>query len=359
MLSQYGHRALGALMLLGTASGLVAVLASMLLFQIQGGTDGNRDLPQRLRALLRPISAGLASLGLVLSLSCLLLSLLHGYCGAERCAASGGALGSERCVCEGVPACSLLPGSPEATEGPLFKTIGGLGGPGSQHSDLSTLQTNNNNILFLCHRGDWFLLESRKVRHVAVGVFCCAVLAYLAASTDVNSVIFPPALSIYVTMAFERETGITCACILSSGIVVLIITVIHALVRASRQSPGELSHNLYENDSAQSVETPAVVPPTDGPKVASSHSHLEIHPEVSYLSYVEQKSHQTTPASSTNVTSVDSVALNLEKEGCGIPRMHRTLSVESGLLLSHGVRQEMRTILSRKPARSGKDSTLV
>lgn len=100
MLSQYGHRALGALMLLGTASGLVAVLASMLLFQIQGGAGGNRDLPQRLRDLLRPISAGLASLGLVLSLSCLLLSLLHGYCGAERCAASGGALGSERCVCE-------------------------------------------------------------------------------------------------------------------------------------------------------------------------------------------------------------------------------------------------------------------
>ncbi|XP_070787926.1 transmembrane protein 221 [Pituophis catenifer annectens] len=291
MLSQYGHRALGALMLLGTASGLLAVLASMLLFQIQGGAGSDRDLAQGLRYLLRPISAGLASLGLVLSLSCLLLSLLHGYCGAERCAASGGALGSER--------------------------------------------------------GDWFLLESRKVRHVAVGAFCCAVLAYLAA------------LSIYMTMAFERETGITCACIFSSGIVVLIITVIHALVRASRHSPGELSHNLYENDSAQSVETPAVVPPSAGPKVASSQSRLEIHPEVSYLSYVEQKSHQTTPASSTNVTSVDSVAPTLEKEGCSIPRMHRTLSAESGLLLSHGVRQEMRKILSRKPARSGKDSTLV
>lgn len=110
MLSQYGHRALGALMLLGTASGLVAVLASMLLFQIQGGAVGNRDLTQRLRALLRPISAGLASLGLVLSLSCLLLSLLHGYCGAERCAASGGGLGSERWVCGGV---SLLRRAPK------------------------------------------------------------------------------------------------------------------------------------------------------------------------------------------------------------------------------------------------------
>ncbi|XP_032070230.1 transmembrane protein 221 [Thamnophis elegans] len=289
MLSQYGHRALGALMLLGTASGLVAVLASMLLFQIQGGAGGNRDLSSWLRALLRPIAAGLASLGLVLSLSCLLLSLLHGYCGAERCAASGGALGSER--------------------------------------------------------GDWFLLESRKVRHVAVGVFCCAVLAYLSA------------LSIYVMMAFETETGITCACIFSSGIVVLFITVIHALVRASRRSPGELPHNLYENDSAQNVEIPAVVPPSDGAKVTSLQSRLETHPEVSYLSYVE---HQTTPESSTNVTSVDSVAATLEQEGgSSIPRMHRTLSAESGLLLSHGVRQEMKKILSRKPARSGKDSTLV
>ncbi|XP_070588564.1 transmembrane protein 221 [Erythrolamprus reginae] len=289
MLSQYGHRALGALLLLGTASGLVAVLASMLLFQIEGFVS-RFQTPWILR--LSPVSAALASLGLVLSLSCLLLSLLHGYCGAERCAASGGALGSER--------------------------------------------------------GDWFLLQSRKVRHVAVGVFCCAVLAYLAA------------LLIYAMMAFERPTGIACACIFSSGIVVLIITVIHAIVRASRPSPGELSHDLYENNSAQSIETPAVVPPpSDGPKVTSSQSRPEIHPELSYLPYVEQKSHQTTPASSTNVTSVDSIAPTLEKEGCSVPRMHRTLSVESGLLLSHGVRQEMRKILSHKPGRSGKGSTLV
>ncbi|KAG8126921.1 hypothetical protein E2320_021968, partial [Naja naja] len=298
MLSQYGHRALGALMLLGIASGLVAVLASMLLFQIQESAAAaaavNYNLPGRIRIRLNQSSAALASLSLVLSLSCVLLSLLHGYCGAERCAASEGALGSER--------------------------------------------------------GDWFLLESRKVRHVAVGVFCCALLAYLAA------------LSIYVTMAFQREAGITCACIFSSGVVVLIITVIHVLVRASKatqRSPGELSHNLYKNDSAQSGETPAIVPPSDAPKMASSQSRLEIHPEVSYLSYVEQKSHQTTPASSTNVTSVDSVAATLEKEGCSsIPRMHRTLSAESGLLLSHGMRQEIRKVLSRKPAGSGKDSTL-
>ncbi|XP_025027154.1 transmembrane protein 221 [Python bivittatus] len=210
-------------------------------------------------------------------------------------------------------------------------------------------------ILFLRPRGDWFLLESRKVRHVAVGVFCCAVSAYLAA------------LSMYVLMVFERETGITCACIFSSGITVLIITAIHVLVRASKatqRSPGELPHTLYENDSAESGETPAIPNPNDAPNVASPRPHLEIHQEVPYLPYVEQKSHQTTPASSTDVTSSDSVAPTLEKEGCSIPRMHRTLSAESGLLLSHGkpwhgVRQEMRKALSRKPAGSGKDSTLV
>ncbi|XP_063146881.1 transmembrane protein 221 [Candoia aspera] len=299
MLSQYGHRALGALMLLGTAAGLTAVLASMLLFQIQeGNAQGHSALFERERAVLRPLSAALASLCLVLSLSCLLLSLLHGYCGAELCATSRGALGSER--------------------------------------------------------GNWFLLESRKVRHVAVGVFCCTVSLYLAA------------LSMYALLLLERQTGITCACIFSSGVIVLIITVIHVLVRASKasqRSPGELSHTLYENDSAHSGEPPAVHL-SDAPNMASPRPRLEIQQEVSYLPCVEQKSYQTTAASSTNVTSSDSVALTLEKEGCSVPRMHRMLSAESGLLLSrgkpwHGVRQEVRKALSRKPAGSGKDSTLV
>uniref|UniRef100_A0A670Y1C7 Transmembrane protein 221 n=1 Tax=Pseudonaja textilis TaxID=8673 RepID=A0A670Y1C7_PSETE len=130
----------------------------------------------------------------------------------------------------------------------------------SHHQSKFILVVLIKNILFLCYRGDWFLLESRKVRHVAVGVFCCAVLAYLAA------------LSTYVTMAFQRETGITCACIFSSGVVVLIITVIHVLIRASKATQRSVSHNLYENDSAQSGETPTVVPPSDAPKMASSQS---------------------------------------------------------------------------------------
>nr|XP_020864778.1 transmembrane protein 221 isoform X2 [Phascolarctos cinereus] len=70
--------------------------------------------------------------------------------------------------------------------------------------------------LLLCHlsaelartspdRADWFLLDSRCLQHVAVGFFCCGVSVYLAA------------LSIYVLLLFEMETGIVSACILSSG----------------------------------------------------------------------------------------------------------------------------------------------
>ena len=34
--------------------------------------------------------------------------------------------------------------------------------------------------LIFFHRADWFLLESRAVRHVAIGLFCLGVSVYLA-----------------------------------------------------------------------------------------------------------------------------------------------------------------------------------
>ncbi|XP_061457979.1 transmembrane protein 221 [Rhineura floridana] len=300
--SAYGQRALGALVLFGTAAGLMAVLASLLVFQIQAGrradAAGAGGSPEGASRVLMPLSAVLASLCLVLSLSCLLLSLLHGYCGAERCAPPGGALGPDR--------------------------------------------------------GDWFLVDSRKVRHVAVGLFCCGVSAYLAA------------LSMYMLVQFETETGITSACVLSSGIVVLFITVTHTLIRAgkaTRLSQGELSHTLYENDSARSEELPTA--PLDNSKSvpAAPRPRPEIHREFSYPPYVEQKSHLTTPVSS-DVTSSGSTERTPEKDSYSVPRMHRTLSAESGLLQLHGkfwngVTQEMRNVLSRKQAGAGKDSTLV
>ncbi|XP_044311767.1 transmembrane protein 221 [Varanus komodoensis] len=296
MLAPYGQRALGALILFGTVAGVMAVLASLLIFQIQAGGragpagGGGGGLPEDVRRRLLPLAAVLAALCLVLSLSCLVLSLLHGY----------------YCLYLG-----LLP--------------------------------------FYSGRGDWFLLNSRKVRHIAVGLFCCGVSVYLAA------------LSLYMLVLFEIETGITTACILSSGIVVLFITVTHTLIRASRasrDSQGELSHTLYENDSAHG----------SGGEMPSRHHNStrsaavpRVRPETQreclYPPFLERKSQLTTSASS-NVTSSGSPGPTLEK------RMHRTLSAESGLLQVHrapwqGVPQEMQHALPRKQRGSRKDSTLV
>ncbi|KAF7237082.1 hypothetical protein EYD10_16183 [Varanus komodoensis] len=312
MLAPYGQRALGALILFGTVAGVMAVLASLLIFQIQAGGragpagGGGGGLPEDVRRRLLPLAAVLAALCLVLSLSCLVLSLLHGYCGAERCAPPGDALGPDR--------------------------------------------------------GDWFLLNSRKVRHIAVGLFCCGVSVYLAEPPNTFCPVSKiPALSLYMLVLFEIETGITTACILSSGIVVLFITVTHTLIRASRasrDSQGELSHTLYENDSAHG----------SGGEMPSRHHNStrsaavpRVRPETQreclYPPFLERKSQLTTSASS-NVTSSGSPGPTLEK------RMHRTLSAESGLLQVHrapwqGVPQEMQHALPRKQRGSRKDSTLV
>uniref|UniRef100_A0ABM5ELK1 Transmembrane protein 221 n=1 Tax=Pogona vitticeps TaxID=103695 RepID=A0ABM5ELK1_9SAUR len=298
-LSAYGTRTIGTLILFGTVAGLMAVLASTLIFQIQAGSRAGPGraggLPESARRILRPLSAGLAALCLVLSLSCLVLSLLHAYCGAGRGAPPGGAAGPDR--------------------------------------------------------GDWFLLDSRQVRHVAVGLFCCGVSAYLSA------------LSMYMLVLFEIETGISGACILSSGIVVLVLTVTHALIRSSRTAPGsrgEFSHTLYENDSASEAPTTHL---NNTKTVVGPRARPEIHREFSYPSGVEAKSCLTTPGSS-NLASSGSGEPASEKESYGVSRMHCTLSAESALLQVHGkpwdgVTREMKNVLSRKPVGSGKDSTLV
>ncbi|XP_025066108.1 transmembrane protein 221, partial [Alligator sinensis] len=138
-------------------------------------------------------------------------------------------------------------------------------------------------------RADWFLLDSRTVRHVAVGLFCCGVSIYLTA------------LAIYMLLLFEMETGITGACILSSGILVLLITVTHALVRAkqvARRGRTQLSHTLYENDSAQHGEAPARHL-NNSKNVAVPRPRPEIHREFSYPPFLERKAPLASPASST------------------------------------------------------------
>ncbi|NXY78921.1 TM221 protein, partial [Glareola pratincola] len=129
-------------------------------------------------------------------------------------------------------------------------------------------------------RADWFLLDSRMVRHAAIGLFCC----------DVLHSPFLPALAIYMLLLFELEAGIASACILSSGIIVLLITVTHALVRASqvsRRSRSEVSHTLYENDSAQHGESSAS--DLNNKNVAAPRPRPEIHREFSFPPFLERK----------------------------------------------------------------------
>ncbi|NWJ11965.1 TM221 protein, partial [Crypturellus undulatus] len=140
-------------------------------------------------------------------------------------------------------------------------------------------------------RADWFLLDSRSVRHVALGLFCCGVSVYLTGKCPFPGV---PAgtgrsLAIYMLLLFELEAGIASACILSSGILVLLLAVTHALLRASRISRrgrAEVSHALYENDSAQGAEAA-----TDDPNSKSTAvPRPEIHREFSFPPFLERKS---------------------------------------------------------------------
>ncbi|NXC20547.1 TM221 protein, partial [Corythaeola cristata] len=196
------------------------------IFQLPSGRAstgaGRGALPEPAAAVLLPVSAVLAALCLVLNVSCLLLCLLHGYFSTE--------------LCRGQP------------------------GP---------------------DRADWFLLDSRTVRHAAIGLFCCG---------DVLCSPLLPALAIYMLLLFELEAGIASACILSSGIIVLLITVTHALVRASqvsRRSRSEVSHTLYENDSAQHESSTSDL---NNKNTAAPRPRPEIHREFSFPPFLERKS---------------------------------------------------------------------
>ncbi|NXM68539.1 TM221 protein, partial [Serilophus lunatus] len=181
---------------------------------------GAGALPELVAEVLLPVSAVLAALCLVLNVSCLLLCLLHGYFSTELC----------------------------------------RGQPGAD-------------------RADWFLLDSRTVRHAAIGLFCCGVSLYLTA------------LAIYMLLLFELEAGIASACILSSGIIVLLITVTHTLLRVSRlsrHSRPEAPHSLYENDSAQHQESPAS--DLQGKDGAASRPRPDIPRAFSFPVFLERKS---------------------------------------------------------------------
>ncbi|XP_039909956.1 transmembrane protein 221 [Hirundo rustica] len=307
MPSPYPQRALTVLLLFGTLSAAMALLSSSLIFQLPsaraapgagagaapGAGAGSGALPEPVAAALLPVSAALAALCLVLNLSCLLLCLLHGYFSTELC----------------------------------------RGQPGPE-------------------RADWFLLDSRSVRHAAIGLFCCGLCLYLTA------------LALFTLLLFQLEAGIASACILTSGILVLLISVLHALLRASQisqisqRSPSESPQALYENDSAQAGDAPDFNNKTSAPP-------REIHREFSFPPFPEGKSRPGS-ASSSNPSSAGSPRSRelpgFQREPRRWSRTHRTLAADSGLLREQGkpwnvITREMRSVMSRKA--TGKDSTLV
>lgn len=179
-------------------------------------------------------------------------------------------------------------------------------------------------------------------------------------------------MSIFMLLIFEMETGIASACVLASGILILLMAVIHSLVKASNTAKhyhNDHLDSLFQNDHG-SISTPVSRPcelkiGVDKPRMHRSQSHLQ-HP----ISYTQcgtprqpeqyQPEHYS-PARGSQGQCSDKDGYS---SGGSCPRMHRTLSTESGLLQAqvkpwNGVNNEMRSVLARKSGISAKDSTLV
>ncbi|KAM8960144.1 transmembrane protein 221 [Pelodytes ibericus] len=324
MPSHYSHQSLTVLALFGVLAAIMASLSVILIFQIQSTAkqgDHTAGLGPGAGRVLLPASVVLAALCLALNTSCFLLCLLHSYFTAEVCRED-----------------------PESG------------------------------------KGDWFLLNNRSVRQSAVCLFCLGISLYFAA------------LSLYMLILFEIETGIASSCILTLGSIFMIVTVSHTLHKASQvthHSRDQLPSTLFENDSAHGEDLNDSVPSTDlsnSKDMSPVRPRPEIHREFSYPPYIQQQQKQQQqhqqqqqqhqqqqklqPFSPplTNMTCVLNMSNNADNrngdERFNIPRMQRTLSVESGLMQPNskpwnGKTQEMRTMILRKPGVVGKDSTLV
>lgn len=179
-------------------------------------------------------------------------------------------------------------------------------------------------------------------------------------------------MSIFMLLIFEVETGIASACVLSSGILILLLVVIHSMVKASRSAKrysDDHLDTLYHNDhgvggsASRACELKIGV---DKPRVLRSHSHLQ--PPVSYpqCSNPRQREQYGPQQYSPGPGGPQGHAGDKDgySSGGSCPRMHRTLSTESALLQAqakpwNGVNNEMRSVLARKSGISAKDSTLV
>lgn len=177
-------------------------------------------------------------------------------------------------------------------------------------------------------------------------------------------------MSIFMLLIFETETGIASAGVLSSGILILLVTVIHSLTKASQTAKcykSDWVNTLYQNEHGTS-STPIsrhceLRVGVDKPRIHRSQSHLQ--PPISYtpcgnIRQREQYQQQYSPAEG----SLGHSAKDAYSGSGSRPQIHRTLSTESGLLQAqvqpwNGVNNEMRSVLARKVGISAKDSTLV
>lgn len=191
-----------------------------------------------------------------------------------------------------------------------------------------------------------------------------STLVYIHHSDDTAwrylTYIFPffplTAMSIYMLLVFEVETGIASVCVLSSGVLVLLLIVIHSSIRAAHTAKhfhNEQAHTMYHSNpeniaGIHTLNLSAAEKPRRQHSLANLHSHF-INP--AHMDPKPQYSASNGPRS--------------DKDGYssgGSRRTHRTLSTESGLFQAqtkpwNGVNSEMRSVLARKA--TIKDSTLV
>ncbi|XP_063770621.1 transmembrane protein 221 [Pseudophryne corroboree] len=316
MPSHYSQQSIIVLALFGILASIMASLSVILIFQIQTATkqgEFSAGLGEGAGRILLPASAVLAALCLAVNTSCLLLCLLQSYFTAEVCRED-----------------------PESS------------------------------------RCDWFLLDNRSIRQSAVCLFCLGISLYLAA------------LSLYMLILFEIETGIASSCILSLGSIFMIVTVAQTLHKASQvtcQNHDHVPSTLYENDSAHERDLNDSTPSSDlnnDKDMSPVRPRPEIHREFSYPPFLQQQQKQQLQQQQQKLQPLSqsfnnapcvvkqsgSMCNSTRDERYNIPRMQRTLSVESGLMQPNskpwnGVNQEMRTMVLRKPGVIGKDSTLV
>lgn len=179
-------------------------------------------------------------------------------------------------------------------------------------------------------------------------------------------------MSIFTLLVFELETGIASACVLSCGILILLFVVTHSLVKATcgaKQHKTDHLDTLYENDhgvSNKPLPRPCELKiGVDKPRIHRTESHIQ-HP-MSYPQYSnprQREKHQQQQYSPARGSQGHASDKDGYSSGGSGPRMHRTLSTESGLLQApakpwNGVNSEMRSVLARKTGITAKDSTLV